>query len=940
MFSKMADVISKHSKAIIALWMIVLICALPLGLKSGDVLEYDMNNMSGSSTESTEGQGIINEYFSNTIDLSEILVISYSSPEELAEAVGVYEKFNELMAGEYGDKVTVSNYGNYSRTDASTSGVLMVAIANNDSEFDIVHETENIRNLVDDAKAFVGTDLTTYVTGNSAIAYDTEYSSMEDVSKIDPLSILIIFLLLGLFFYAVVTAIVPPATVGIAYGIAMAAIFAIGSVMGVYYITSTLILVSMLGAGCDYAIFIITRYRDERKKGLSHDEALKTAVMWGGEAVFTSGVSVIIGFAALALCDFSMVRTMGIILAIGIVIALLAALTFIPSLINLLRDRIFWPSNIESYKRVESRIANGEKVGLQGRLSRGSKRYFSWLARNTNKHSKLIAVALVAVCIPGLYVFADSEDSADMISVMPDSESVDGLNLIMTQTSGGTIMPTYIVLELNESIATVGSIPYGGSEIPYVIWNENGLNTATMTGAVPAVMRMTQEIKANHEMVGTINGLNSWQLIYMQTAATLGTADAATVNAALYSGMPPAESGYVGTILAMASGQDPANIDPTGFTASWDTVIPGTPLTVSNVIDGILNVGTGVLSGDGQHVSIMVITNDKPMSKDTMDFLDELRADLHDGDTSYDALYSSVWSASYVAGASASIDDVSKDIEGQFGMIRMVVAVLLIVLLFFILGSYLTPIRSIVTILLSIFLTIALTHVVFEGLLGTPVMFLIPIVLFVVLLGLGMDYEIFMTTKIRENRIKGMSNDDAIDSAIRETGPVISLCALLMGGTFLTMVFANSSMLKEFGFALGVGILIDGLLMVGYVSPALMHLMGDWSWKGPGFLTRKHGLNPDGSSMTAAPAGAERIGGETPSRPATAEEIRAYRQECYSEIAERQDRITALTTEVRRLTNDGRIGRLDDGGRKELEAKSRELRAEKESLREFRKKNL
>lgn len=313
--------------------------------------------------------------------------------------------------------------------------------------------------------------------------------------------------------------------------------------------------------------------------------------------------------------------------------------------------------------------------------------------------------------------------------------------------------------------------------------------------------------------------------------------------------MPSAVQSYVGMILAIASGQSPVGYDPSNFTATWDTPLMTSTITVANVIDGILNVSTGILSDDASYVNVMVITTDRPMSADTMTFLGELRSDLHGY---YDETYSAVWSDSYVAGTSASIDDISVNVEGQFDMIKIIVAVLLIVLLFFILGSYLTPIRSIITILLSVFLTVALTHIVFEDLLDTPVLFLIPIVLFVVLLGLGMDYEIFMTTKIRENKIRGMSNDDAICAAIREAGPVISLCALLMGGTFLTLLLAQSSLLKEFGFALGAGILIDGLLMVGYVSPALMHLMGDWSWKGPGFLTRKHGLLPNGKSRAEA----------------------------------------------------------------------------------------
>ena len=95
-----------------------------------------------------------------------------------------------------------------------------------------------------------------------------------------------------------------------------------------------------------------------------------------------------------------------------------------------------------------------------------------------------------------------------------------------------------------------------------------------------------------------------------------------------------------------------------------------------------------------------------------------------------------------------------------------------------------------------------------------------------------------------------MDNHEAISTAIREAGPIISLCSLLMGGTFLTLTLAGSSMLQEFGFALGLGILVDGLVMVGFVSPALMHLMGDWSWKGPGFLTKRHGMNSDGTLIS------------------------------------------------------------------------------------------
>ncbi len=832
--------VSRHSKAIVVAWLVVLVASLYFVPQSGDVLVYDMTEMSGSQTESSQGSAVMEEYFTNSLDLSDIVVISYSNDAQKAKAPEIQAEFASLMSDKYGDKIGIQSYGSYSKNDDG-KGVFLLALANNDKGFDIGDETGNIRSLLSAAKANVGADNKTYLTGNAAIGYDTEKSSMEDVSKVDPLSIALIFVLLGLFFYALVTAVVPPAVVGMAYAIVLMLMYFIGQALDIFYITEVLILVAMLGAGCDYAVFIMTRYKDERVKGRSHDEALREAIVWGGEAVFTSGISVIIGFLALALCDFSMVQTMGIILALGIAVALFAALTFIPSLINLAGEKIFWPSSIEKYKENEARAASGKK-GFHGTLTSISKRYFGWLSRFTQKRAVAIVAVLLVAAVPSIYAYAQSEDSADMISVMPPSESVDGLHAIMDQTDGGMIMPTYVVLDLADSIGTVGSFSMGSQTVPYVIWNEKGLSMTASgpTGAVPAMMQLSNSIEESHsDIVGTVSGASSWKVIYLQAQAKLGTDDPSIVNPVVVGMLPSAVKGPVQTVISTVA-------QMTGQSPSPDTVLNAQGLTLANVIDGMLNYSTGILDASAKHVAMMVITSQEPMSDGTMDFVSSLKSEFH-ADGGYDSKYSGVWSKSYITGTAATLNDISKAVEEQFSMIRIVVAVLLIVLLFVILGSYLTPIRAILTILFSVIATAALTNVVFSSILGTPVLFLVPIVLFVVLLGLGMDYEIFLTTKIRENRSRGLDNHAAIAQAIKDAGPVITLCALVMGGTFLTLTLAGSSMLQEFGFALGVGILIDGLLMVGFVSPALMHLMGDWSWKGPGFLTRRHGMNPDGT---------------------------------------------------------------------------------------------
>ncbi len=855
MFAKLADTVLKRSKIIIVLWIVVLACSLPFALKSSDVLEYDMTKMSGSSSEATEGQKIIDEYFGNSLDLSEVLVIGYKSDAELALASTLAEKFKRLMLDKYDNKVTITSGGTYSKDSSSGAGVMLIAIQNNDSEnFDLTHETGNIRGIVSQAKSDAGaTGLTALVTGNDAISYDTENSSMEDVKKVDPISILLIFVLLALFFYAVVTAFVPPAVVGMAYGITLTLIWVLGQFLGIYYITSTLLLVVMLGAGCDYSIFIITRYRNERKSGASHETALKEAIMWGGESVATSGISVMIGFAALALCSFAMVQTMGIALALGIFVALIAALTFIPSLINLLGDKIFWPSNIDKYKAVdESFETPGKGKGFHHALASIGRKYFSWLARFTGKYAMPIVAVFVIISIPATYYYTTANDSYDMISVMPDSESVDGLNLIMEQTSGGTIMPTYVVLQLKEDVATkVGTLQLLGSDIPYMVWSDSGKIVAKW------MMDLSDQIEKHYgedgdKIVDSVSGLNMYSEIFAQAKQAVAAKgmEASTENVNRYivqNLLPSAVTSYVDEIFTKAAyitGLSDADKYKTDACTENPKLPPG--YTLSQTIDYILNVGTGILSNTHyNYVNMMIVTSEKPMSDNTMKFVVDIGNDFHKSG-GYDEKYDFI-EKSYVTGTSANIYNIGEIVEDQFSMIKIVVIVLLILLLFFILGCYVTPIRALITIVLSVIWTVGLTHLLFEDMLNTPVLFLIPIVLFVVLLGLGMDYEIFLTTKIRENKIKGMDNHTAIEEAVKSSGGVISLCALLMGGTFLTLLLAGSSMLQELGFALGVGILIDGLFMVGFVSPALMHLLGDWSWIGPKFLQKKMNA-PQGSS--------------------------------------------------------------------------------------------
>ncbi|MBR4685583.1 MAG: MMPL family transporter, partial [Candidatus Methanomethylophilaceae archaeon] len=99
--------------------------------------------------------------------------------------------------------------------------------------------------------------------------------------------------------------------------------------------------------------------------------------------------------------------------------------------------------------------------------------------------------------------------------------------------------------------------------------------------------------------------------------------------------------------------------------------------------------------------------------------------------------------------------------------------------------------------------------------------------------------DILLTTRIKENVMAlGMSNDDAIYHAVTHTGSVITICGLIMGGAFGTLMISGMNMMQEFGFALCFAILVDALIVRTYIVPAVMHLLGDWNWKGPGVKFR------------------------------------------------------------------------------------------------------
>ena len=882
-YDRLADAIIKHAKLIVAAWIVILLVAAVPAINAFGNMSYDMNEMGIESSESMEGLEIIGTYFpSSDADASSLpmLVVGYDNEEERLQALGVVQTLQnalddglftyELEDGSVGDKIqSISLLMDTSTSNPQEdgSGIVVASFSYNpDWTGSVIDDTPVLRDQIDTALAESGVSdtLWIYLTGNPAVSYDMETGAMEDISHIDVFTVLMILILGGLFFRSFVTSAMPPVTMGVAFAVTMGLIYGLMYFMDIFFITEVMLLVSMMGAGCDYCIFILARYREERRDGKDHHDALHSAIKWAGESITISGASVIIGFGAMSICSFSMISTMGICLALGIVVALFAALTFIPALLEVVGDRIFWPTkmkeNPEGGKATKGCFARGSRFGHA---------YFDRSSRFTLKHAKAIVVVAVLVTIPALYVTAESETSYDMTSSLMTGDSESGMQLLGEYADQGMIYPNYVVLQYDEPVATIkpaedpsGTIIEGSYTLEWTdstslsnsmadlenrITGENGDdNIAEFTGPF-----MWQSLVS--EAMGELGIVDNISLIMSGTSIVNTAVQNASANEVLVleAALPAVQQQYE---YYISSGALDPQFASFGITLSevynslaGNTEMQGNirdaiiAISASGTLDYIVNdslslIGgdfnvNGTNTGDVTYLKLSASTHDAAMSPRSMQSISFMQGAVDEIVANNTGI-----TATWVTGTAVIMYDISEIISGEFTQIEILVVILIIILLFFVMRSYTIPFRSVATILMSICWTLAATHLLF----GDEVTWQIKLIMLVICLGLGMDYDILLTTRIKENvRANGMSNDEAIHHAVVHSGSVITICGLIMGGAFGTLMLSSMGMLQQFGFALCFAILCDALIVRTYIVPAVMHLLGDWNWKGPRFLMTK-----------------------------------------------------------------------------------------------------
>lgn len=608
----------------------------------------------------------------------------------------------------------------------------------------VVTVRELVRRIGQDYDGFI-----VYVSGTAPSEYDQReiFSGAAEFM----VTIVLVTVLIALFFRSVVSPAFPLGAIAIALILSNVFVYVVGRYFLTVDFTVTRVLQTvLLATGTDYSIFLISRYRDERLDGKDVREAVHVAITWAGESIATSGGAVMISFIALSLGSFPFVRALGITIGAAVTIAILIALSFIPSLILLMGDRVFWPFNRKMGKVRESR-EKGKKTLAE--------MYFEGSAKFSMKHAKAIVAASLLISIPATYIVLTDHPSFDFAKGATPTESSEGLRVLKESFGAGLFLRTFVIVQFPESV-----------------YSSDGNLSISKLSAIDALEKGLQQrnpiIKSAQ---GPTNPLE--EDVDYRNVSFLPEPQRSELQAAM----------------------------------------------------------TSFVGKDNRTVRFFVVLSEDVFSETAIDSIDDISSSaevLKQGNVELRA------AKIYVGGVTAIFNDVRDNTNRDFQIMAAVVMVGLYIVLLLVLGSVLIPLRSILTILLSISWTLAASMLLFHFWKALDLIFILPLMVFVLAMGLGMDYDIFIITRVREEVAYGKSDEEAIFTAMKRTGAIISAAGAVMAGSFLTLMFSPAPVLVQIGFALAFVILLDSMIVRIYLVPAIMVLAGKYNWWAPGPLQR------------------------------------------------------------------------------------------------------
>jgi putative drug exporter of the RND superfamily len=589
------------------------------------------------------------------------------------------------------------------------------------------------------------------LTGYGPVTKDSAVQSEKDLQMAESVSLPIAALVLILVFASVIAAGMPLLVAGLAIPSSLALVYVVAQQVEMSVFVLNIATMLGLSLAIDYSLFIVSRYREELRRGRSVGEAVTRSVATAGKAVAFSGIAVAIGLSGLLLFEAPAIRSIGIAGALVVVCSVGFALTFLPAVLGMLGPRVNAFSMAGLWRRIRP-ATNPATIAPSSRWER--------LALAVMRRPVAVIVPVLAVLLIAGGPILHLEQGVPGAEIYPPGvESRDAYVALQTEFAPGETTP----------IVILANVPGSPTD--------------------PATIKALSDYAARLEALDGIDRVEGpFTIRNPQTGELLAPDQVAALYALPDAQRPPGLAALLGEYVR-------------GHTIRLDAISPLPPArpeaTGLTPTIRALSVGDGITTQVGGSAP-----------------------------TGYDFLASQAERAPYAIG------------------LTLVVSGAIIFLLF---GSLILPLKAVIMTLLSISASFGALVWIFQdgnlsGLLdfqqlgytiaGTP------IIMFSVIFGLSMDYEVLLLSRIQEAYRRTGDNRAAVAEGLARTAGVITGAAMIMISVFAAFALAQVITIKSIGVGMAIAVAVDATIIRVLLVPATMRLMGRWNWWAPGIFGR------------------------------------------------------------------------------------------------------
>ncbi len=656
---------------------------------------------------------------------------------------------------------------------------------------------------VEAAREAVSTDgVEAYVLGDVSSSEDFRVVSEEDLAFGEGIGIAAAIIVLLIVFGAIVAGLLPLLkTVLFTLPIALGIVGLLGTLWDFSFFAPNLITMMGIAVGVDYALFIVSRYREERHRERDELDAIRASGATASRAVFFSGMTVVIALAGIMVVPTTIFRSLAGGAIIVVLISVASSLTLLPAVLALLGDRVNWPylSRVPTLLVFGSMLVGGAVVG--GALAAAG--------------ASLVAPIGGLLGFIGVGILVDRlvKRGAFARSSRPEGSSLSAEGGFWDRVTRVVMRRPVVWLVAGGVFMVALSLPYWFQSHP------DGEGSGIKTGFA-GISTLPDGIQSKE----------AYDVIVERFPKAGAQASVEVVIEADGLGTPGDEPGAPGEL----TGEVAAALQTLESSIADDPTL-GTPAPPLVSRDGSVAMVEIPLAG----------ADTDSASEAAVATISALR------ETYVPQAFDGTDATVLVGGETAFVKDFFDISDTYTPLIILVVLGLSFLLLTVVFRSLVVPAKAIVMNLLSVGAAYGLIVLVFQK--GGPAIgksiadlfgFVqvdaieawLPLFLFSILFGLSMDYHVFLLTRIREQYERTGDNAASVAYGLRTTGGIITGAAIIMVAVFAGFAAGRLTSLEQVGFGLAVAVFLDATVVRSILVPSTMRLLGDRNWYLPRWL--------------------------------------------------------------------------------------------------------